>query len=82
MRIGNKFSHFFQRAIPYFYFSLVARIAYYILEHTDPDSIDAADNMLKQYSDKLTKEKEKNYPFVEGVTLADENKRRGGGWQS
>lgn len=34
------------------------------------------------YSDSITSEKERDYPFVECVTLADDNKRRGGGWQS
>jgi hypothetical protein len=38
--------------------------------------------MIKQYTDSLTEKWEGQFPFVEGVTLADYNKRAGGGWQS
>jgi hypothetical protein len=61
---------------------IIARIAYEILEHEDPDALDRADDLLRKYSDDITKAKEGDYPFVEGVTLADDNKRRGGGYQS
>jgi hypothetical protein len=60
----------------------VARIAYDILEQEDPEALNKATELLRVYSDSITSEKEKDFPFVECVTLADDNKRRGGGWQS
>jgi hypothetical protein len=57
-------------------------MAYDILSEQDPDALNKASNLLRKYSDAITTEKEGDYPFVEGVTLPDDSKRRGGGWQS
>ena len=58
----------------------MARIAYELLAQRNPEALKKADSLLRVYSDELTREHEDQYPFVEGVTLADDNKRRGGGW--
>ena len=59
---------------------LIARMAYDILKKDDPAALAKAETLLKKYSDDISKTHEKNYPFVECVTLPDDNKRRGGGW--
>jgi hypothetical protein len=59
---------------------LIARMAYDILKKDNPVVLNKAEDLLQIYSDNLTKSHEKDYPFVECVTLADDNKRRGGGW--
>ena len=59
---------------------LIARMAYDILKKDNPVVLNKAEDLLKIYSDNLTQSHEKDYPFVECVTLADDNKRRGGGW--
>ena len=59
---------------------LIAKMAYDILKKDNPIALNKAEALLSKYSDDLTKEHEKDYPFVECVTLADDNKRRGGGW--
>lgn len=59
---------------------IVARIAYDLLEKEHPSALKKAEALLRKYSDELTEEHEKNYPFVECVTLPDDSKRRGGGW--
>jgi len=61
---------------------LIARMAYDILKKDDPTTLAKAEALLRKYSDKLTKEHENMYPFVECVTLPDDNKRVGGGYQS
>jgi hypothetical protein len=60
--------------------TLVARIAQDILEKENPQALQKAVTLLGKYSDSFTQEHEKNYPFVECVTLPDDNKRAGGGW--
>jgi hypothetical protein len=55
-------------------------MAYDILKKDNPVVLNKAEDLLQIYSDNLTKSHEKDYPFVECVTLADDNKRRGGGW--
>jgi len=59
---------------------LIARMAYDILKKDNPIALNKAEQLLSKYSDYLTKEHEKDYPFVECVTLADDNKRTIGGW--
>lgn len=62
---------------------LVARIAYEILEKQSPSTLSNVENILavfKKSDPKLTS-KEKNYPFVECATFADDIKYRGGGYQ-
>ena len=59
---------------------LIARMAYDILKKESPTALNKAESLLRIYSDSLTKEHEGKYPFVECVTLPDDNKRRGGGW--
>jgi len=61
---------------------LIARMAYDILEKEDPSILKKSEDLLRVYSDSLTEMHEDKYPFVECVTLPDDNKRRGGGWQS
>mmetsp|Transcript_13110 Transcript_13110/g.22134 ORF Transcript_13110/g.22134 Transcript_13110/m.22134 type:complete len:122 (+) Transcript_13110:370-735(+) len=58
------------------------RIAYDILKKENPNALNKAENLLRQYEDTITKEREGKYPFVECVTEPDDSKRRGGGWQS
>jgi hypothetical protein len=55
-------------------------MAYDILKKESPTALNKAESLLRIYSDSLTKEHEGKYPFVECVTLPDDNKRRGGGW--
>lgn len=59
---------------------LIARMAYDMLKKSDPTALSKAETLLRVYSDRFTQEHEKDYPFVECVTLADDNKRAGGGW--
>jgi len=59
---------------------LIARMAYDILQEENPMVVERAEDLLRKYSDNVTMENEGDYPFVEGVVLADLNKRRGGGW--
>lgn len=59
---------------------IVARVAYDQLKTEDPQALKKAEDLLRKYSDKFTQEHEKDYPFVECVTLPDDNKRAGGGW--
>ena len=59
---------------------LIARMAYDILKKDNPTVLNKAEALLRVYSDSLTEAHENNYPFVECVTLPDDNKRRGGGW--
>ena len=44
------------------------------------EALKKATDLLALYSDRFTQEHEKDYPFVECVTLPDDNKRAGGGW--
>jgi len=63
---------------------LTARRAYDILQTDHPDVLEAANAMLaplKAHYPDLTKT-EKDYPFVECATFADEIKNLGYGWQS
>lgn len=55
-------------------------MAYDILKKENPQALAKAETLLKVYSDTFTQEHEKDYPFVECVTLPDDNKRAGGGW--
>jgi hypothetical protein len=50
------------------------------LEKENPQALNKAVDLLKVYSDRFTEEHEKDHPFVECVTLPDDNKRAGGGW--
>jgi hypothetical protein len=59
---------------------LIARMAHDILMKENPIAVQNAEELLKVYSDNVTMENEGDHPFVEGVVLADLNKRRGGGW--
>jgi hypothetical protein len=59
---------------------LITRIAYDILEEKNPEALEQATELLRLYSDNTTIKNEDMYPFVECVTLADEIKRKGGGW--
>lgn len=63
---------------------LVAKIAYDILDKEDPSALESAEQLLKVLTDKDPSQtkSEKNYPFVECATFADEIKGRGGYWQS
>ena len=55
-------------------------MAYDMLKKDNPQALQKAEDLIKIYQDNLTLTHEKDYPFVECVTLADDNKRRGGGW--
>ena len=60
----------------------VARMAYDDLTKSNPAALKKANTLLKVMMDSnpdLTK-CEKDYPFVESVTLADTIKMRGGSW--
>ena len=59
---------------------LIARMAYDKLKKSNPAALNKAEALLALYSDSFTSQKENMYPFVECVTLADDNKRAGGGW--
>lgn len=66
--------------------SLVSRIAYDKLEKERPAALKKANDLLKFLNDfspkGLHKKKERDFPFVECSTLADDIKYRGGSWQS
>ena len=62
----------------------VARVAYNQLLKESPSALQAANDLLKVYSDadpSMTK-LEGDYPFVECATFADEIKAKGGSFQS
>ena len=59
---------------------IMARIAYDILKEEDPEALKKANELMLKFSDKNTIRREKLFPFVEGVTWADEIKYRGGAW--
>jgi hypothetical protein len=61
---------------------LIARIAYDLLESSDPAALAQVTEDLRWFQDPTTLKNEDLYPFVESVSYADEIKRRGGGWQS
>ena len=50
------------------------------MQLNNPSVYNKAEILLRQYSDNITLGNEKDYPFVECVTWADDSKRRGGGW--
>ena len=58
----------------------IARIAYDILEKDSPDALRIAEAYLGLYSDNITRDGERDHPFVECVTYADMIKYRGGSW--
>ena len=60
--------------------TIQAKAAYDILLEKDPSIIYDVENLLTQYSDRTTEERESEYPFVESITWADDIKRRGGAW--
>jgi hypothetical protein len=63
---------------------LVARIAYNILEQESPETIQGVENILKslETSGSTWTTGEKDHPFVECVTFADNIKNKGGSYQS
>ncbi|CDW80239.1 single strand-specific [Stylonychia lemnae] len=63
---------------------LIARIAFDKLSVDNPQSIEKAEQLLQTLTKSYPSltEKEKNHPFVECATLADDIKYKGGSWQS
>jgi hypothetical protein len=63
---------------------LVARIAYNILEQESPETIQGVENILTylESSNPAWTNKERNHPFVECVTFADDIKKKGGNYQN
>ncbi len=62
----------------------VARIAFDKLQSENPSALNAANDLLKVYSQAQPSmtHLEGEYPFVECATFADEIKAKGGSWQS
>jgi hypothetical protein len=60
--------------------SLVARLAYDILEKENPKALAGAEKILSTLAGQTITSSENMYPFVECAAFADEVKYKGGGW--
>ncbi len=65
---------------PFLLFNIVARIAYENLQKDDPKALFEANKLLNVLPH--INSKEKDFPFVECASLADDIKYKGGSWQS
>ena len=50
---------------------LIGRIAYDSLKQKNPKALERAEDVLRQYSDMVTVDNEKDYPLVESIIYAD-----------
>ena len=60
---------------------LSARIAHDILNENSPEALAWAEDLLREYNDTVSLDNEKDYPFVEAITYADDKRMRGGMYQ-
>ena len=57
---------------------LIGRIAYDLLKERSPEALNNAEDVLRLYSDMVTVDNEKDYPFVECIIYADAIKQGAG----
>ena len=50
---------------------IIGRIAYDSLKQRNPTALQRAEEVLRQYSDMVTVDNEKDYPLVESIIFAD-----------
>jgi hypothetical protein len=62
------------------FFSLVARLAYDILQKENPKALEGAEKILSAMAGQTITNSEDKYPFVECASFADQVKYKGGGW--